>query len=39
MIRVNVVVEGQTEEGFVKQVLSPYLFEKKYRNHSSTCPS
>ena len=28
MIRVNVVVEGQTEEGFVKQVLSPYLFDK-----------
>lgn len=42
MIRVNVVVEGQTEEGFVKQVLSPYLFEKNIvitprlvlRNHS-----
>ena len=28
MIRVNVVVEGQTEEGFVKQVLYPYLFER-----------
>ena len=28
MIRVNVVVEGKTEEGFVKQVLYPYLFEK-----------
>lgn len=24
----NVVVEGQTEGGFVKQVLSPYLFDK-----------
>jgi len=24
-IRVNIVVEGQTEEGFVKQVLAPYL--------------
>ncbi len=28
MIRVNVVVEGQTEEGFVKRVLCPYLSEK-----------
>lgn len=28
MIRVNVVVEGHTEEGFVKQVLYPYLFER-----------
>lgn len=28
MIRVNAVVEGQTEEGFIKQVLRPYLFEK-----------
>lgn len=28
MIRVNVVVEGQTEEGFVKRVLYPYLFER-----------
>ncbi len=28
MIRVNVVVEGETEEGFVKQVLYPYLLEK-----------
>ncbi len=26
MTRVNFVVEGQTEEGFVKQVLYPYLF-------------
>ena len=25
MIRVNIVVEGQTEESFVKQVLGPYL--------------
>lgn len=38
MIRVNVVVEGQTEEGFVKQVLSPYLFEKKNRSESYSCP-
>ena len=28
MIRVNIVVEGQTEESFVKQVLSPHLGEK-----------
>ena len=28
MIRVNAVVEGQTEEGFVKRVLCPYLFER-----------
>ncbi len=28
MIRVNVVVEGQTEEGFVKKVLYPYMFER-----------
>ncbi|MXY08810.1 MAG: DUF4276 family protein [Rhodothermaceae bacterium] len=28
MIRLNVVVEGQTEEGFVKQVLYPYLLER-----------
>ncbi|MXY08271.1 MAG: DUF4276 family protein, partial [Rhodothermaceae bacterium] len=28
MIRVNVVVEGHTEEGFVKRVLYPYLFER-----------
>lgn len=28
MIRVNIVVEGQTEEDFVKQTLYPYLFEK-----------
>ena len=28
MIRVNVVVEGQTEEGFVRRVLYPYLFER-----------
>ncbi len=29
MIRVSVVVKGKTEEGFVKQMLYPYLFEKK----------
>ena len=28
MIRVNVVVEGQTEEDFVKRVLYPYLLER-----------
>ena len=38
MIRVNVVVEGQTEEDFVKQALYPYLFEKKYRGDSPACP-
>lgn len=28
MIPVNVVVEGQTKEGFVKRGLYPYLFER-----------
>jgi len=28
MIRVNIVVEGRTEENFVKKVLYPYLFER-----------
>ena len=27
-VRVNVVVEGETEEGFVKRVLAPYLSER-----------
>lgn len=29
MIRVNVVVEGQTEEAFVKRVLAPHLLSKQ----------
>ncbi|MGI9175032.1 MAG: DUF4276 family protein [Rhodothermales bacterium] len=28
MVRVNVIVEGETEEGFVKRVLAPYLSER-----------
>lgn len=28
VVRVNVVVEGETEEGFVKRVLAPYLSER-----------
>ncbi|NLM60080.1 MAG: DUF4276 family protein [Clostridium sp.] len=30
MIRVNIVVEGQTEEAFVGQTLTPYFAERDF---------
>lgn len=29
-IRITILCEGQTEEKFVKELLAPYFFEKKF---------
>lgn len=36
MVRINIVVEGQTEERFVKKVLTPYLSERRVYSFASS---
>ena len=36
VVRINIVVEGQTEERFVKKVLTPYLSERRVYSFASS---